>query len=205
MASSATIITKALTLVQALLLLASYCGVADAFGTNWQRIAQQQQQRALFNREHCLPAPPSASRAGFESNLFTQRAASIKTRLYLVSEEDVIAAVERAENLWEKALEARKEANALIDRAEEEANASAETAKEAENIFMDKTKPVSMEQLVQVDNAAKASLEATTLVNEATKASEEADRLESEAEEALKKSEEILDQHLIDYPDSALA
>lgn len=94
--------------------------------------------------------------------------------MFLVSEEDVLEAVERAEALWAEALEARKTANALIDRAEEEANASAGTAKEAENIFQDKTTPITMQELVQVDSAAKASLDATSLVNKAMDASDEA-------------------------------
>mmetsp|Transcript_6556 Transcript_6556/g.16329 ORF Transcript_6556/g.16329 Transcript_6556/m.16329 type:complete len:214 (-) Transcript_6556:71-712(-) len=213
MVSSATIITKSLALLQAFLLLATHHGVADAFGSSWQRTCPNQRQHALVHGGIGF-SPSSGART--KSNYFsvqrttttpttTTTSSSSKTRLCLVSEEDVIEAVEIAEALWGKALEARKEANALIDRAEEEANASAGTAKEAENIFMDKSKPVSMEQLVQVDNAAKASLEATNLVNEAMKASDAADQLESEAEEALKRSEKILDQHLIDYPDSELA
>lgn len=128
-----------------------------------------------------------------------------RTTLCLVSEEDVLEAVERAETLWAEALEARTKANALIDQAEEEASASAGTAKKAENIFQGKTTPITMEELVQVDSAAKASLDATSLVNRAMEASDEAERLEAEAEEALKKSEETLDQHLIDFPDSSLA
>lgn len=195
------IIAKALVLLHAFLLLAVYDGVADAF------CHQQQRRRTVVNHGHWHPSSTSAfGTRNINSGLSTRScSAHSKTRIFLVSEEDVIEAVELAESLWEKALEARKEANALIDRAEEEANTSAGTAKQAENIFQDKSKPVSMEDLVQVDNAAKASLEATIMVNEATKASDEADQLEAHAEEALQKSEEILDQHLIDYPDSALA
>ena len=126
-------------------------------------------------------------------------------RLSLVSEDDVIDAVEKAEALWAQALEARKTANALSDRAEEEAEAAAGTAKDAENIFQNKTSPVSMEQLVQFDAIAKTNLDATTMVNKALKASQEADELEQLAEEALRKSEEQLEQHLNDYPDSPLA
>jgi hypothetical protein len=127
------------------------------------------------------------------------------TKMSLVSEEDVLEAVEQAEALWAQALEARKTANALSDRAEEEAEAAAGTAREAENIFQNQTAPVSMEQLVQVDKAAKSNLDATSMVNRALKASEEADRLEQLAEEALRKSEEQLEQHLKDFPDSPLA
>jgi hypothetical protein len=129
----------------------------------------------------------------------------ITTRISLVSEEDVLEAVEQAEALWAQALEARKTANALSDRAEEEAEAAAGTAKEAENIFQNRTQPVTMEQLVQVDAAAKSNLDATSMVNRALRASEDADRLEQLAEEALRKSEECLEQHLKDFPDSPLA
>lgn len=91
-----------------------------------------------------------------------------------MSEEDVLEAVERAETLWAEALEARKEANTLIDKAEKDATASAGTAKEAENIFKNKTTPVTMEELVQVDNAAKVSLDATSLINRAMEAEDQA-------------------------------
>lgn len=131
--------------------------------------------------------------------------AASTTKIYLVSEEDVLEAVENAENLWAEALEARKTANALSDRAEEEAEAAAGTAIEAENIFQNKTTPVSMEELVQVDAAAKNSLDATTCLNRALESSDEADRLEQEAEEALRKSEEQLNQHCEDFPNSPLA
>jgi len=62
-----------------------------------------------------------------------------------------------------------------------------------------------MEELVQVDNAARASLDATTMVNKASEALKESEELEARAEEALKKSEEVLEQHLIDFPDSPFA
>ena len=43
------------------------------------------------------------------------------------------------------------------------------------------------------------------MVNRALQASEAADRLLAKAELALEKSEECLDQHLKDFPDSPLA
>ncbi len=111
---------------------------------------------------------------GLVSGFSNRKSRNDKTQTFLVSEEDVLEAVERAETLWAEALEARKTANALIDKAEEEANASAGTAEKAANIFQDKTTPVTMEELVQVDSAAKASLDATTLVNKAMEASDHA-------------------------------
>ena len=58
-----------------------------------------------------------------------------------------------------------------------------------------------------MDSAAKevSFLDATILVNKAMEASDKAEAVEAAAEEALKKSEETLDQHLIDFPDSPLA
>ena len=128
--------------------------------------------------------------------------------LYLVSEEDVLSAVETAEALWAEALEARKTSNALSDKAEEEAEAAANSAKEIDAMFKNANKdsqPISMQQLAQGDAAARANLDAGSMVNKALQSSDEAERLEKLAEEALQTSEEQLEQHLKDYPDSPLA
>lgn len=126
----------------------------------------------------------------------------------LVTEAEVLAAVDEAERLWAQALEARKTANALSDRAEEEAEAAASTTKEVDDMFQFSKSnkiPITMQQLAQADAAAKSNLDAGSMVNRALKASEEADRLEKMAEEALQRSEEKLEQHLQDFPDSSLA
>jgi hypothetical protein len=125
-----------------------------------------------------------------------------------VPEDDVLKAVEHAEVLWAEALQARKTANALSDRAEEEAEAAANSVKEADELFKqikEKTQPISMQQLAQGDAAAASSLDAGSMVNRALQASEDADRLEKLAEEALQTSEERLEQHLKDFPESPLA
>eukprot|EP00526_Cylindrotheca_closterium_P022530 CAMPEP_0113628258 /NCGR_PEP_ID=MMETSP0017_2-20120614/14640_1 /TAXON_ID=2856 /ORGANISM="Cylindrotheca closterium" /LENGTH=173 /DNA_ID=CAMNT_0000538553 /DNA_START=1 /DNA_END=522 /DNA_ORIENTATION=- /assembly_acc=CAM_ASM_000147 len=130
------------------------------------------------------------------------------TSLFLVTEDDVIKAVEEAEELWAKALEARKTANTLSDRAEEEAEASSARAKEVEAKIKDNNiskTPITMETLAEGDAVARSSLDAGNLVNRALAASAEADQLLQLAEEALEKSETTLEQHLIDFPDSALA
>mmetsp|Transcript_29438 Transcript_29438/g.84617 ORF Transcript_29438/g.84617 Transcript_29438/m.84617 type:complete len:212 (+) Transcript_29438:200-835(+) len=130
------------------------------------------------------------------------------TSCWLVTEEDVLEAVEEAEKLWAKALEARKEANALSDRAEEEAEAAANSSKEADSLIQSKREnkePITVDQLQKADAAARSSLDAGSMVNKALQASEEADKLEKLAEEALQKSEEQLEQHLKDFPDSKLA
>ena len=138
----------------------------------------------------------------------SSRHRSSQTCCRLVSEEDVIEAVEKAERLWAQALEARKTANALSDRAEEEAEAAATSSKEVDDVFQSQknnSKPITMQQLAQADAAAKSNLDAGGMVNRALAAVEEADRLENLAEEALQQSEAKLEQHLIDFPDSALA
>eukprot|EP00529_Nitzschia_sp_RCC80_P032402 CAMPEP_0113510734 /NCGR_PEP_ID=MMETSP0014_2-20120614/38305_1 /TAXON_ID=2857 /ORGANISM="Nitzschia sp." /LENGTH=226 /DNA_ID=CAMNT_0000406727 /DNA_START=390 /DNA_END=1070 /DNA_ORIENTATION=- /assembly_acc=CAM_ASM_000159 len=125
-----------------------------------------------------------------------------------VTEDMVLEAVENAEKAWEAALEARKTANALIDRAEEEAEAASIVAQETEKMVGDNQRqkiPVTMQQLAQVDRASAASLDATSKVNRAMKASEEADRLEKVAEAALQESERMLEDHLKEFPDSSLA
>lgn len=125
--------------------------------------------------------------------------------LNLVTEDDVLEAVEKAEALWAKALEARKTANALSDRAEEEAEAAACSSKEVDSMFQNRSQPISMQQLAQADAAARSNLDAGGMVNRALQASDDADEMERLAEEALQKSEEKLEQHLIDFPDSPLA
>ena len=151
----------------------TYDGFADAFCTV-----------GPISKASCQKLPPNAVRSFGQASSLTnvgpisgdnyRNSRYGKTKMFLVSEEDVFEAVERAETLWAEALEARKTANALAEKAEEDAQASAASSEKAANIFQDKTKPVTMEDLVQVDSASKASLDATTLVNEALKASDHA-------------------------------
>lgn len=139
---------------------------------------------------------------------FQKRQISTTTQLFLVTEQDVLSAVEEAEALWAKALEARKTANALSDRAEEEAEAAASNAQTINGKLNEQRAsqtPITMEQLAQADSVARSNLDAGSLVNRALRATEEADRLEQLAEAALQKSEAQLEQHLVDFPDSALA
>ena len=144
----------------------------------------------------------SSSRPTWTSPAFPRTRTS---RLSLVTEEDVLEAVEKAEALWAQALEARKTANALSDRAEEEAEAAATTAKDVEHLLKDKSSAISLEKIAQADKAAKSNIDASGMVNKALAAEEEANRLEALAEEALRVSEEKLTKHLEDVPDSPLA
>ena len=123
--------------------------------------------------------------------------------LAAVTEEQVIQQVDRAEEAWAQALEARKEANALSDRAEENAEAAAEVAREADAAM--KEGAISLEKIAKADQATSSNLDASSILSRALQAAEEADRLEEIAEEALAKSEEMLEQHLVDFLDSPLA
>jgi hypothetical protein len=124
--------------------------------------------------------------------------------LSLVTEDDVLEAVEKAETLWAEALAARKTANTLSDRAEEEAEAAAETSQQVAEMYTN-MKTISLEKVAEADAATKSSIDASSMVGDALDASDQADRLEDLAEEALKLSEQNLEQHLKDYPDSPLA
>ena len=123
--------------------------------------------------------------------------------LHAVTEEDVIKSVEKAEKLWAEALEARKEANALSDRAEEGAEAAAEVAKKADAEM--RRGPISLEKIAAADAATNSNLDAGSVLSRALGAAEEADKLEELAEKALAESEDALEQHLKDFPGSDLA
>ena len=58
--------------------------------------------------------------------------------------------------------------------------------------------------VAKADQATNSNLDAGSVLSRAMQAAEEADRLELIAEEALAKSEEMLEQHLMDFPDSSL-
>ena len=156
--------------------------------------------RYAIPRPHCqglqnLPGPQNAKRIH-------------RSICHLVSEDDVVQAVEQAEEMWAEALEARKTANALSDRAEEEAEAAAATSEEIDTLFRTQkaqSEPITMTQLAAADAAARSNLDAGSMVNRALRAVEQAEKLEALAEEALQRSEEILEQHLSDFPDSPFA
>ena len=160
---------------------------------------------AATDSSHRSATTSSAILGATNARKLTTTPSKILTQLHLVTEDDVLEAVEKAESLWAQALEARKTANALSDRAEEEAEAAASTARDAENMLKDTQSPISLEKIAQADLATKSNIDANGMVNKALEAEEEANRLESLAEEALRISEEQLSQHLVDVPDSPLA
>ena len=139
----------------------------------------------------------------FVSPVVTSRHQWQRHPLAAVTEAEVLTQVEKAEEAWAAALEARKEANALSDRAEEQGEAAAEIAKEAEAAMQEGA--ISLEKIAKADQATNSNLDAGSVLSTALQAADDADRLEAIAEVALAKSEEMLDQHLIDFPDSSLA
>uniref|UniRef100_A0A6U0G547 Uncharacterized protein n=1 Tax=Helicotheca tamesis TaxID=374047 RepID=A0A6U0G547_9STRA len=127
---------------------------------------------------------------------------SSSSSLNAVTEEDVIAAVEKAEDLWADALEARKKANKLSEEAEGGATSASESADEAMGALQIKSGGTfGMSNVETAKSALNKALDAGSKVDEALKATEEADRLEKLAEEALEASEKALEQHLIDFPE----
>lgn len=121
--------------------------------------------------------------------------------LQLVTEEDILEKLTKAEELWAEAHDARQEANKLSERAESEADTAATKAFAAkENMKVS----ISLEKLEQADAATVANIGATEVLSMALNASEKADELELLAEQALAESELALEQHFIDFPDSPL-
>jgi hypothetical protein len=125
---------------------------------------------------------------------------SPKSALFVVTEEDVIALVEEAEDLWAKAYEARKTANELSEKAEamgKDAEVSTSDATEALK------QSISQDKIADATTAQNLSLELGSLLDEALQAQKEADEIEERAEKALAASEAALEQHLIDFPENA--
>jgi len=124
---------------------------------------------------------------------------SSPTKLFIVSEEDVIKLVEEAEDLWAKAYEARKIANELSEKAEamgKDAEVSTTDAMQALK------ESISKEKIEDATNAQNLSLELGSLLDEAVRAQQEADEIEERAEKALVASETALEQHFIDFPEN---
>lgn len=200
-----------LLLVVVTLCMAHQISVSHAFSS--PSFPATARHGAAVPRHHHRPPPTTSSSAGRTISASFSSTPAARSRRYrtvccLVSEDEVLEAVDKAEELWAQALEARKTANALSDRAEEEAEAAAANSMEIDELFQTQkaqAEPITMKQLAAADAAAKSNLDAGSMVNKALQALEEAEKLEALAEEALQRSEEILDRHLADFPDSPLA
>ena len=123
--------------------------------------------------------------------------------LNLVTEEDVIALVDKAEDLWAKVQTLRNEANDLSIQAETLGQAAEVSAADAVKSLSHEKIDLSKEKIEEVQQAQSQSIDLGSLLERAVKASEEADEIEILANEALAASEAALEQHLLDFPANA--
>jgi hypothetical protein len=114
-------------------------------------------------------------------------------RLAAVTEDQVLAAVEEAESLWAKALEARQKAD--------EAAGKAEAVRAASN---DSDTSHLSSQVLSLAHLADG-MEADEFLQQAEEYSQQAEEIETRANAALAKTEALWEQHLKDFPDSPLA
>jgi hypothetical protein len=123
--------------------------------------------------------------------------------LSLVTADDVEAAVQAAEKLWEEALAAREKADSLSAEGEAlatEADAASSTATSSLNAIETNNK-FSLSAIADASLAMNTNFNAGSLLAQAVDATEEAEQLEALAQAALDKSEELLAQHMEDFPD----
>eukprot|EP00310_Coccolithus_braarudii_P012321 CAMPEP_0183350826 /NCGR_PEP_ID=MMETSP0164_2-20130417/21201_1 /TAXON_ID=221442 /ORGANISM="Coccolithus pelagicus ssp braarudi, Strain PLY182g" /LENGTH=148 /DNA_ID=CAMNT_0025522829 /DNA_START=65 /DNA_END=511 /DNA_ORIENTATION=- len=118
-----------------------------------------------------------------------------------VTEDDVEAAVELAEQLWAEALKARERADCLSEKAAEQAELAQASAEEA-TASMDSATTFRLSMLGDARIAMDSQLNAGSLLSEAVEAAEAAELFEAKAEEALTASEKAIEQHLVDFPDA---
>ena len=123
------------------------------------------------------------------------------TLISLVTEDDVIELVEKAEDLWGRVETLRKESEALSLQAEGVGTEAEAATKEAEASL--KTGSISVSKMTDAQEAQNKALDLGSLLEAALRKSEEADEVEVLAEEALAASERALEQYLIDFPEAA--
>ena len=133
----------------------------------------------------------------------TQRVYSTTISLNLVTEDDVIALVDKAEDLWAKVQTLRNEANDLSIQAETLGQEVVVSAADAVKSLSQAKIDLSEEKIAEVQQAQSQSIDLGSLLERAVKASEEADEIEILANEALAASEAALEQHLLDFPANA--
>lgn len=118
--------------------------------------------------------------------------------LQLVTEDDVIALVEKAEDLWGKVEKLRNEASELSIQAETLGQEAEDSTAEAVGSLKES---ISEQKIEDANKAQNSCIDLGTLLDQAKKATEEADQVELLAEEALSASESALEQHLLDFPE----
>ena len=120
-----------------------------------------------------------------------------------MTEEDVIALVEKAEDLWGKVEQLRTTSKELSMQAEEMGEDAESSASEVMKGLTQKKIDLSAEKIADLQQAQSQSLDLGSLLDKAARTTEEADEIESLANEALASSEAALEQHLIDFPENA--
>ena len=133
-------------------------------------------------------------------NLHFRNITPSPSQLHLTTEEDVIKLVEKAEELWAKAYEARKAANELSDQAETMGISAEKSATDANQMLQSS---ISIAKIGDAQVAQNLSLDLGNLLERVEEAEKHADEIELQAENALKESEEALEQHLIDFPENS--
>ena len=147
---------------------------------------------------------PSPTRTPSVSNRYKiHSSSSSSSSLHLVTEEDVIALVEKAEDLWGKVEQLRTTSKELSMQAEEMGEDAESSASEVMKGLTQKKIDLSAEKIADLQQAQSQSLDLGSLLDKAAQATEEADEIESLANEALASSEAALEQHLIDFPENA--
>lgn len=146
---------------------------------------------------------PSPTRTHYVYRYSIHSSSSSSSSLHLVTEEDVIALVEKAEDLWGKVEQLRTTSKELSMQAEEMGEDAESSASEVMKGLTQKKIDLSAEKIADLQQAQSQSLDLGSLLDKAAQATEEADEIESLANEALASSEAALEQHLIDFPENA--
>lgn len=118
--------------------------------------------------------------------------------LNLVTEADVIALVEKAEDLWGQVERLRKEADDFSVQAEFLGQEAESSSSDAMKLLQSS---ISEEKLKEANDAQNLTLDAGALLEKALMATTQGDKIEALADEALLASEKALEQHLIDFPE----
>ncbi|KAL3761935.1 hypothetical protein ACHAWU_010112 [Discostella pseudostelligera] len=128
----------------------------------------------------------------------TSRARAGSVALNLVTEDDVISLVEKAENLWAQVEKLRTEANNLSLKAESLGQEAETSTADAMNSLKGS---ISAEKIEMANNAQNLSIDLGSLLEQVERATQMADEIEVLADEALAASEAAFEQHLIDFPE----
>lgn len=119
--------------------------------------------------------------------------------LNLVTEDDVISLVEKAENLWAQVEKLRTEAKNLSIEAESMGQEATTSTADAMQSLQGS---ISAEKIAMANIAQNVSIDLGSLLEQVQRATQMADEMEVLADEALAASEAAFEQHLIDFPEN---